>query len=41
MILRMGGGGEGEWKMEGAQSSLERVLRGAIENEEVGSGNFD
>lgn len=44
MILRMGGGGrrEGGVGEDGGGSVVaKRVLRGAIENEEVGSGNFD
>ena len=42
MILRMGGGGGGGMGEDGGGSVVaKRVLRGAIENEEVGSGNFD
>ena len=43
MILRMGGGGGGGGVGEDGGGSVvaKRVLRGAIENEEVGSGNFD
>ena len=41
MILRMGGGGGGMGEDGGGSVVAKRVLRGAIENEEVGSGNFD
>ena len=41
MILRMGGGGGGVGEDGGGSVVAKRVLRGAIENEEVGSGNFD
>ena len=43
MILRIGGGGrrEGVGEDGGGSVVTKRVLRGAIENEEVGSGNFD
>lgn len=40
VILRMGGGG-GVGEDGGGSVVAKRVLRGAIENEEVGSGNFD
>ena len=44
MILRIGGGGEeggGVGEDGGGSVVAKRVLWGAIENEVVGSGNFD